>query len=84
MKNVISDIFKFIFSGWTLFFVAVALFVWLIISVGQAGERNREANRAATEANRAATEACYSQGMVLVQSDAGQRCVLPQSLVKVK
>jgi hypothetical protein len=29
-------------------------------------------------------EACYSQGMVLIQSDAGQRCVLPQSLVKVK
>jgi hypothetical protein len=29
-------------------------------------------------------EACYSQGMVLVHSDAGQRCVLPQSLVKVK
>ena len=29
-------------------------------------------------------EACYSQGMVLVESDAGQRCVLPQSLVKVK
>ena len=28
--------------------------------------------------------ACYAQGMVLVQSDAGQRCVLPQSLVKVK
>jgi hypothetical protein len=29
-------------------------------------------------------EACYAQGMVLVLSDAGQRCVLPQSLVKVK
>jgi hypothetical protein len=29
-------------------------------------------------------EACYAQGMVLVHSDAGQRCVLPQSLVKVK
>ncbi len=30
------------------------------------------------------TEACYAQGMVLVRSDAGERCVLPQSLVKVK
>jgi hypothetical protein len=30
------------------------------------------------------TEACYTQGMVLVDTDAGQRCVLPQSLVKVK
>jgi hypothetical protein len=37
-----------------------------------------------TEQKRVATEACYAQGMVLVLSDAGQRCVLPQSLVKVK
>jgi hypothetical protein len=30
------------------------------------------------------TEACYAQGMVLVHTDAGQRCVDPKSLVKVK
>jgi hypothetical protein len=29
-------------------------------------------------------EACYAQGMVLIRSDAGERCVDPKSLVKVK
>jgi hypothetical protein len=35
------------------------------------------------ESNRAATEFCYSQNMVLVDSDAGKQCVEPSALVKV-
>ena len=85
MKNAIisdifkfvNDIFKFIFSGWVLFFVAVVLFVWLMINIGNE-------TSAARELNRQRIEACYNAGMVLVSTDAGPRCATPQSLIKVK
>ena len=77
VSKVVSDIFKFIFSGWTLFFVAVALFMWLIFNISNA-------ERANSELNRQRIEACYNAGMVLVSTDAGPRCATPQSLVKVK
>jgi ABC-type iron transport system FetAB permease component len=38
----------------------------------------------AQEQTQLRTEACYAQGMVLIRSDAGERCVDPKSLVKVK
>lgn len=77
MKDIVKSVVDGIFNFYTVWFVLVALFVWLIIIV--ANKENADA-----EQTRIATEACYEQGMVLVQSDAGQRCVLPQSLVKVK
>jgi hypothetical protein len=81
MKNDIfkffNDIFKFIFNGWTLFFVVVASFMWLVINIGNATSAERELNRQRIEA-------CYNAGMVLVSTDAGPRCATPQSLVKVK
>ena len=84
MKNIfsdvskfVSDIFKFIFSGWTLFFVTVGLFCLLIINITDQEIADRELNRQRIEA-------CYNSGMVLVSTDAGPRCATPQSLVKVK
>jgi hypothetical protein len=81
MKNDIfkffNDIFKFIFSGWTLFFVAVVLSGLVIINIGKATSADRELHRQRIEA-------CYNAGMVLVSTDAGPRCATPQSLIKVK
>jgi hypothetical protein len=73
----VNDIFKFIFSGWTLFFVAVVLSGWVLINIGNAASAERELDRQRIEA-------CYNAGMVLVSTDAGPRCATPQSLVKVK
>jgi len=77
MKNIVNTIFDHIFSGTTLFLLIGAGFVWFIIAMGNAESREQERIRQATEA-------CYNQGMVPVDTDAGQRCALPQSLVKVK
>jgi hypothetical protein len=77
MKNFLKSVADYVFSFYTIWFGLVVLFGLLIINVA-------EKENADTEQKRVATEACYAQGMVLVQSDAGQRCVLPQSLVKVK
>jgi hypothetical protein len=72
-----NDIFKFVFSGWTLFFVAVVLFGWVIINIGNANSAERELHQKRIEA-------CYNEGMVLVSTDAGPRCATLPSLVKVK
>ena len=62
----------------TFIFVAFAgAFIWLMFAMAESSTQARENTRRLTEA-------CYSQGMVLVSTDAGQRCVSPQSLVKVK
>jgi len=63
--------------GSLIFFVFVGLFIWFCLGLAEASNQARENTRRLTEA-------CYSQGMVLVTTDAGQRCVSPQSLVKVK
>lgn len=52
-------------------------FIWLMLLMVESSNEARERTRQITEA-------CYSQGLVLVHTDAGQRCVSPQSLVKVK
>ena len=77
MKNFLKSVADVVFSFGMFMFLFATGCIFLMVSIINADERNREATRIATEA-------CYSQGMVLVQSDAGQRCVLPQSLVKVK
>ena len=77
MKNFLKSLADVVFSFGMFMFLFATGCIFLMVSIINADERNREATRIATEA-------CYSQGMVLVQSDAGQRCVLPQSLVKVK
>ena len=77
MKNFLKSLADYVFSFGMFMFLVCAGFVFVVYTLVTTENSNREATRAATEA-------CYSQGMVLVQSDAGQRCVLPQSLVKVQ
>lgn len=81
MKQVITDIVKFafdcIFSFWTFLII---MFVIAVFAISESGLKEQKIK----EQTRILTEACYTQGMVLVQSDAGPRCVSPQSLVKVK
>lgn len=54
-----------------------AAFIWFCFALAEESNRKRELTKQRTEY-------CYSQGMVLVSTDAGQRCVDPKSLVKVK
>ena len=63
--------------GTFLLIAFVGVFIWFFIGVVETSNQARENTRRLTEA-------CYSQGLVLVETDAGQRCVSPQSLVKVK
>lgn len=71
LEFIVDNIFTFIFI------VLGGLFIYAMFMVAEAGNVSRENTRKLTEV-------CYAQGMVLVDTDAGQRCVLPQSLVKVK
>ena len=81
MKDTITDIFKFlidaIFNFWTFLLLASGFLIWVSAGISENDAKIKEQTRIATEA-------CYAQGMVLVQSDAGPRCASPQSLVKVK
>jgi hypothetical protein len=77
MKNFLKSLADYVFSFYTIWFSLVVLFGLLIIGIADQERANRKQTLALTEA-------CYSQGMVLVRTDAGERCVLPQSLVKVK
>lgn len=63
--------------GSLIFFVFVGLFIWLMFAMAESSSQARENTRRLTEA-------CYSQGLVLVETDAGQRCADPRTLVKVK
>ena len=77
MKNFLKSVADYVFSfGMFMFLFCTGLVLLLSAIVMESNEQR--------ERTQLRTEACYSQGMVLVQSDAGQRCVLPQSLVKVK
>ena len=77
MKEFFKSLADYVFSFGMFAFLACALFVAIIVNVSAAENEQRELTQLRVEA-------CYSQGMVLVRSDAGERCVLPQSLVKVK
>ena len=77
MKDILKTVFDYVFSFETfvaLFCVGILLsFVVMIIK-----ENER------IDLTQARTEACYARGMVLVQSDAGERCVAPADLVEAK
>jgi hypothetical protein len=77
MKNFLKSVADYVFSYWTFILLVGFLFGWVLISINDQERANRKQTLALTEA-------CYAQGMVLVRTDAGQRCVLPQSLVKIK
>jgi hypothetical protein len=73
LKFVADYVFSF---GMFMFLFGTAVLI-LLGSIAVASDK-------ANEQTQLRVEACYAQGMVLVRTDAGQRCVLPQSLVKVK
>jgi hypothetical protein len=66
-----------VFSGFTLMLIFGSAFMFLIFSIVESQEVARENTQKITEA-------CYSQGMVVVDTDAGERCADPRTLVKVK
>ena len=77
MKIFFKSLADYVFSFGMFMFTVCAGFVFVIVTVANAeNERN--------ELTRQRTEACYSQGLVLVDTDAGQRCADPRILVKVK
>jgi hypothetical protein len=73
LEFVVDKVFSF---GMFMFLFGTAVLI-LLGSIAVASDKAREQTQLRVEA-------CYAQGMVLVRTDAGQRCVLPQSLVKVK
>ncbi len=77
MKEFFKSLADYVFSFGTFCLLFGGAFIFLIFSITEQEEINRKETRRITEA-------CYAQGMVLVQSDAGERCAAPQSLVKVK
>lgn len=77
MKEVLKSLTDFVFRFETLMFLMVVGFVYSLIAVLRADSER-------VEQTQQLTEACYSQGMVLVDTDAGQRCADPRTLVKVK
>ena len=77
MDKFLEFIVDTVFSFGMFMFLSFVGFVYVVLVVADSENRHRETTRAATEA-------CYSQGMVLVTTDAGQRCADPRTLVKVK
>ena len=77
MKNVLKSLADYVFSFGMFMFLFVTAVIFLISSIAVASAEQAKQTQLRVEA-------CYAQGMVLVRTDAGQRCVLPQSLVKVK
>ena len=77
MKEFFKSVADYVFSFWTFILLMGFLFGWVLIGITDQERANRKQTLALTEA-------CYAQGMVLVRTDAGQRCVDPKSLVKVK
>jgi hypothetical protein len=74
---MMDKFFDYVFRIETFVIVTISLFVTAIVMAVNAE------NEARAETQRL-TEACYSQGQVLVNTDAGQRCADPRTLVKVK
>ena len=77
MDKFLKFVADYVFSFGTFCVLFAASFIFLILTISEQSEVARKETQRITEA-------CYAQGMVLVDTDAGQRCVLPQSLVKVK
>jgi hypothetical protein len=77
MKEFFKSLADYVFSFGMFMFLFCTGFGFLLYATFTAEyERNKR--------TQLRTEACYAQGMVLVNTDAGQRCVDPRSLVKVK
>ena len=77
MKEFFKSLAKYVFSFGMFMFLFVTGFILLISAIAIKSEEQRKQTQLRVEA-------CYGQNMVLVSTDAGQRCVEPKSLVKVK
>lgn len=66
-----------VFSTGTLVIIIACGLVYGVFKISEVESARREEYQAKVEY-------CYSQRMVLVQTDAGERCVEPSSLVRVK
>jgi len=77
MDKFLKFVADYVFSFGMFMFLFCVGFVFLMGSIVVETNEQRERTQLRTEA-------CYAQGMVLVRSDAGERCVDPKSLVKVK
>ena len=73
MKSFFEGFFDIIFSVYTFVLLLVVGFVCLITQVGEV-EKLRQKEAAY----------CYSQNMVVVETDAGRRCTPASSLVVIK
>ena len=70
MKNSLETVFNFVFSFGMLFVVAAASFGFLLVATADKQQTQESI--------------CYAQGMVRVKTDAGPRCVVPNSLMEIK
>jgi hypothetical protein len=77
VKDALVYMIDKIFSLKMLVLIWVAGFTLVFYNIVQ---NNNEKH----EEYRAINDYCYSQGMVVVTTDAGPRCVDPRSLVRVK
>ena len=77
MKNFFKSLADYVFSFGMFMFLLFGAFVFVMFEVANESTRSRERTQQLTEA-------CYSQGLVLVSTDAGPRCADPRTLVKVK
>lgn len=77
MDKFLEFVVDKVFSGVTLLLILAGAFLFFISNIAEQGEIARKETQQITEA-------CYAQGMVLVNTDAGQRCADPRTLVKVK
>ena len=77
MKEFFKSLADYVFSFGMFAFLTCVGFVFLMTTIVAAESEQREQTQLRTET-------CYAQGMVLIRSDAGERCVDPKSLVKVK
>jgi hypothetical protein len=77
MKNILKNVFDFVFSfaGYmTVFGLALGLLV--VSAVRSENQRRAE--------EKAYAAACYSINAVPVDTDAGKRCAAPNALVEIK
>jgi len=77
MNDFFKSLADYVFSFGMFMFLFATGVIFLLSAIVIKTEEQREQTQLQTEA-------CYAQGMVLVHTDAGQRCVDPKSLVKVK
>ena len=81
MDKFLEFVVDKVFSAGTFLLILSSAFLYTMFNIADSQEAARQADREKTQK---IAEACYSQGMVVVRTDAGERCADPRTLVKVK